>query len=369
MSLNTALYLKLLFICLVFQKTYAAEEGDSCSVNQISGVCLPGSKCTTLHEAIQQRLFTRAEIAHCGFTVYEEMICCPKLTTSRPKPENRFNKRPAVEACERFKTQFPLQVDPHILGGTAVEEGEYPHMAALGYPVQGNESQYSFRCGGSLIDPLYVLTAAHCVYSPENQPEIVRLGTVDLDHSTHAVDIKIAKVDIHPNYTYFRNYDDIALLRLEKPVKFNELIQPICLMTNSDVIPNNSTFYVTGWGEIQSKSKSATNILLKAQLEMVDLQDCNATYKTDGFFQSKLDVGIVDTQLCALSLSAGACRGDSGGPLTAILNLDFPQYSLMGVISSGPLCSLGSKTPGLYTRIPAYIDYIEKIVDFSQNFI
>jgi len=95
-------------------------------------------------------------------------------------------------ACERFKTQFPLQVDPHILGGTAVEEGEYPHMAALGYPVQGNESQYSFRCGGSLIDPLYVLTAAHCVYSPENQPEIVRLGTVDLDHSTHAVDIKIA---------------------------------------------------------------------------------------------------------------------------------------------------------------------------------
>jgi len=68
-------------------------------------------------------------------------------------------------------------LSPHILDGVAVDDGIYPHMAAIAF---SNFGSFNYRCGGSLISRRHVLTAAHCVNSVELTPVHVRLGTVNI---------------------------------------------------------------------------------------------------------------------------------------------------------------------------------------------
>lgn len=73
-------------------------------------------------------------------------------------------------------------------------------------------------------------------------------------------------------------------------------------------------------------------------------------------------MGIIESQMCAgdRQQKKDACQGDSGGPLIQELNITDSIYNIQGVISAGIGCA--SATPGLYSRVAAFLDYIEGIV-------
>ncbi|XP_039499696.1 serine protease Hayan isoform X3 [Drosophila santomea] len=346
------------------------DEGDPCQVRaDIPGICRSSSACDNIRGYLQSGALSTSQVPSCGFGAREEIICCPTVaccatetTTANPNPSRVHlpeKERPAVAACEKIRSGGkPLTV--HILDGERVDKGVYPHMAAIAYNSFGTAT---FRCGGSLIASRYVLTAAHCVNSEESTPSFVRLGALNIENPESGYqDIDVIDVQIHPNYSGSSKYYDIAILQLADDAKESDVIRPACLYTDRTDPPANSKFYVAGWGVMNVTNRAVSKILLRAALELVPADKCNASFAEQPSANRTLRNGVIASQLCAADRNQrkDACQGDSGGPL--ILDIDDVDgtYAIVGVISSGFGCA--TRTPGLYTRVSSFLDYIEGIV-------
>ncbi|EDV99588.1 GH12343 [Drosophila grimshawi] len=264
--------------------------------------------------------------------------------------------------CHQFqksKERNGQPLSPHILGGTEVELGTYPHMAAIAFSVV---DKIVFSCGGTLISSRHVLTAAHCV--SKDLPLYVRLGAVNISGDLDHQDINVtSNVVLHPDYVSSTKYNDIAVLELAKEVTLDVNVSPACLAFDSADPPETAQLYVAGWGIMNLKTKSTSMKLMRAPLNTVPLKECNDSYAKQPSTMRHLPQGVIDSLLCAADTknsTADACQGDSGGPL--ILEEDFlnNKYSILGIVNSGVGCV--TKTPGLYTRVASYVDWIEQVV-------
>lgn len=255
-----------------------------------------------------------------------------------------------------------------IVGGKEAQVAEFPHMAAVGFSTE--EDEYLFLCGGTLISRGFVLTAGHCNQSSQArkdspQPVVVRLGAHKLGDQPRdgakAIDVRIRRIHMHPEYNPPVIYNDIALLELETDVQFSMYIRPACLWTRNDV-----GHYVkgtaSGWGATNVLQKKLSDILMKVALPFLANDFCNEKLinlknrNWHGFLES-------NSQMCAGELDGGkdTCQGDSGGPLQVMSRDNKCVHYVVGVTSVGRGC--GEKDfPAIYTRVSAYLDWIEGIV-------
>ncbi|NWI13077.1 ST14 protein, partial [Crypturellus soui] len=119
------------------------------------------------------------------------------------------------------------------------------------------------------------------------------------ENSNHVAMRSIKKIIIHPQYDRYISDYDIALLEMETPVFFNELVQPICLPSTSRVFVYGTVCYVTGWGAIRENSHLAQT-LQEARVKIINQSVCNKLY----------DDLITSRMLCAGNLDGGidACQ-------------------------------------------------------------
>uniref|UniRef100_A0A8C5M5J7 Peptidase S1 domain-containing protein n=1 Tax=Leptobrachium leishanense TaxID=445787 RepID=A0A8C5M5J7_9ANUR len=220
-----------------------------------------------------------------------------------------------------------------IVGGTDALLGAWPWQASLLL----NGRHY---CGASLISHNWLVSAAHCFDSSIN----VNLWTVALGriHLNSEPGFKIQEIRIHENYERTTHANDISLLKLSTLVKFTEYIRPVCLPETSDVFPDDTSCYVTGWGRTTENGQFATT------LKQAEVLIINATVCASPSMNSDFKIG--PSMICA-GYAAGkvdSCEGDSGGPLVAAKSNE--AWYLVGITSFGDGCAKVNK-PGVYSRL------------------
>ncbi|KAG5882470.1 hypothetical protein JTB14_014184 [Gonioctena quinquepunctata] len=383
-------------------------DGDPCTTNGIEGTCKFLTKCKSVLEEIQKGVFPSM---FCGFEGTQSIVCCTDstastITTRSPPMITTVTSHPitsttseatrllpivsekvgdrATEMCKKYsqyayetsdvllslipsknsKTlECAFEKEVLIVGGTLASRKEFPHMAQIGY-ITGSE--IAWACGGSLISENFIITAAHCIWSHQlGAAKLARVGITNISDTSYLQTRNVQQIIKHPEYVG-QKYNDIALLKMDRNFDMNSYVRPACVYTQES-IPHSESI-ATGWGKV-GFSQDDSKELLKVTLEFFTNEKCNKTYRRDIIQPgSSLSSGIVENLMVCAGSSGDfkdTCQGDSGGPLQ-IYHEDTAEikcmYDIIGITSFGKSCGLAKNVPGVYTRVSAYMKWIEENV-------
>ncbi|KAL4841888.1 hypothetical protein H8958_018002 [Nasalis larvatus] len=247
-----------------------------------------------------------------------------------------------------------------IYGGFKSTAGKHPWQASLqsSLPLTVSMPQGHF-CGGALIHPCWVLTAAHCTDIKTRHLKVV-LGDQDLKKEEfHEQSFRVEKIF---KYSHYNERDeiprnDIALLKL-KPVDGHcalesKYVKTVCLPDGS--FPPGSECHISGWGVTETGKGSRQ--LLDAKVKLISNTLCNSRQLYDHM--------IDDSMICAGNLQKpgrDTCQGDSGGPLTCEKD---GTYYVYGIVSWGLEC--GTR-PGVYTQVTKFLNWIKATIKSESGF-
>uniref|UniRef100_A0A8C3UH73 Transmembrane serine protease 4 n=1 Tax=Catharus ustulatus TaxID=91951 RepID=A0A8C3UH73_CATUS len=273
----------------------------------------------------------RAACEQMGYSRYRAVSSC----FTSPLPENSF--LPSCRKClsglvvSLFCSNCGQSVrTPRVLGGSPAAIEAWPWQVSLQYRKE-------HICGGSIIGPGWVLTAAHCFNWR------VKAGS---DLLSGAATLAVEKVFLAEVTPASPKDNDIALVKLHSPV--HDSGEPICLPYFDEELVPGTPLWVIGWGYTEEHGKLSER-LQQAEVELIDKQSCNlAAYHGD----------VTERMLCAGLPQGGVdtCQGDSGGPLL----YSGGRWQVVGIVSWGQGCGTPS-TPGVYTSVRAYLDWISTV--------
>jgi len=241
-----------------------------------------------------------------------------------------------------------LKGNQRIVGGNPAKNNEWPWQALL---MDKRKNQF---CGGSLISPQWVLTAAHCIDGESTASVQVRLGAHKRKGEKPGAivqDFKVIQIIAHEKYNKRTQSNDVALLKLERKANLNSKVNLVCLPEALSKPADQQMCWTTGWGTTSSGG-SQPGVLHEVQVPAVSHDVCNKAYG-----------GAIDSSMICAGLKQGgkdACQGDSGGPFVCgKKDGNVERFYLHGVTSWGHGCAAKEKY-GVYARVSMFIDWIQK---------
>jgi len=278
-------------------------------------------------------------------------LCAVTVTTTTPGPPTT---PPPLGPCGlkgTDATPWPnsssSDFNANIVNGQQATECEWKWQASL------RSGTFSF-CGGSLIHPKWVMSAAHCVVSTSPSALTIVLG----DHDKNAVGSNetsraVRRIIKHPSYSSSSMIYDFALIELTQRAPENDCIGTVCIPQPNDPEVGVVECFITGWGTLSSGG-GTPQYLQEAKVSTVTNAVCNQKYPSQ----------IKDSMICAQGRNAqgkvtDACQGDSGGPLVCQRNDG--KFYLEGATSWGRGCA-HADYPGVWARLSAVTDWTNQYV-------
>lgn len=219
----------------------------------------------------------------------------------------------SVSAAKAQESEYN-QTSKVIVGGTEAPTGRYEYQVVYLTNSGG-------MCGGSLIAPDVVLSAAHCLEEGDSIPRVyinIRDITEPLQDGEEMINVEEAV--LHPDYDDTTKENDVMILKLESP----STKQPVAYDNGNADTSEGDPVTVMGFGTTSSGG-SSSDVLLEVEVDIVSNEKCNAQYGGSG---------ITSNMMCAAREGKDSCQGDSGGPLI-IKGSDAASDMQVGVVSFG----------------------------------
>jgi secreted trypsin-like serine protease len=290
--------------------------------------------------------------------------------------------QPIPDALQELKPSIALR----IIGGVPAQDEAWPWHVLIVIPlVMADGKKVAGMCGGSIIGPRWVLTAAHCfrnwqldggrsIEVTERRGTAHKAGApgaaLGLDDNDRATAHRVAKPILHPQYSAASRENDIALLHLDEPARSDAV--PILLATNHSLESPPTRTIVTGWGRTREirpvgggfvdaitqmrvrPQDVVPDRLMEVELPLVATESCSVSHQAAGY--------VIDGRnLCAGYPEGGkdTCQGDSGGAM--VVRTSRSRWLQIGVVDWGVGCA-HKNSPGVYTRVSVFAEWIKSTI-------
>ncbi|CAH0584212.1 unnamed protein product [Chrysodeixis includens] len=300
----------------------------------------------------RQGYFGRPPVQQCR----QNQVCCRRPLQPQAANKGQCGIRHSQGINGRVKT--PAYVDGES------EFGEYPWQTAI---LKKDPKESVYVCGGTLIDGLHIMTAAHCVKSYKGFELRVRLGEWDVNRDVEFypyVERDIVSVHVHPLFYAGTLDNDLAILKMDHPVEWTKYphISPACLPDKySDY--SGQRCWTTGWGkDAFDHHGKYQNILKEVDVPIIGHGQCQQQLRRTRLgYNYELKPGF----LCAGGEEGkDACKGDGGGPLVCERS---GTWQVVGVVSWGIGCGEPG-VPGVYVKVAQYLDWISQVTGKFSNY-
>jgi len=237
-----------------------------------------------------------------------------------------------------------------VIGGSEAQEDRYSFAVSL-------QDRMGHFCGGTLISPDTVLSAAHCGDDDYN----VVVGRHDHGDRDGEV-MSVKKVLKHPGYESDTTNNDYMLIFLDKPVSVNNI--KFASVTDN-LVRANEAVTVVGWGDmdIDLDEEELPDELREVEVYTISNNECDDSEGVIDGERDSYNGQITSSMLCAEHPKRkDACQGDSGGPLVKRSGSGSgEEFELVGVVSWGVGCA-HDDFPGVYARVSAEYPWIKEEV-------